>query len=73
MCVVAAGILESANPHSSRHERTKGGPKVTAPKRVTIQSEEVYQRYMKYRRGCEHYFTDEMLDVSLVTYVQLAA
>ena len=38
-----------------------------APKRVTLQSEEVSQRYMKYLRGCEHYFTDEMLDVSLVT------
>jgi hypothetical protein len=32
-------------------ERTKGGPKVIAPKRVTIQSEEVYQRYMKYLRA----------------------
>jgi cyclopropane-fatty-acyl-phospholipid synthase len=40
---------------------------VIAPKRVTIQSEEAYPRYMKYLRGCEHYFTDEMLDVSHVT------
>ncbi|WP_408632485.1 cyclopropane mycolic acid synthase family methyltransferase [Mycobacterium novum] len=37
---------------------------------VAIQSEEVYQRYMKYLRGCEHYFTDEALDVSLVSYVK---
>lgn len=37
---------------------------------VTVQSEEVYQRYMKYLRGCGYYFTDEGLDVSLVTYVK---
>ncbi|MEZ0381905.1 cyclopropane mycolic acid synthase family methyltransferase [Mycobacterium sp. pW045] len=35
---------------------------------VAIQSEQVYQRYVKYLRGCQHYFTDEMLDVSLVSY-----
>jgi len=28
---------------------------------------------MKYLRGDGHYFTDEMLDVSRVTYVKLAA
>ncbi|CAJ1494032.1 cyclopropane mycolic acid synthase family methyltransferase [[Mycobacterium] kokjensenii] len=37
---------------------------------VAIQSEEVYERYMKYLRGCEYYFTDEVLDVSLVSYVK---
>ncbi|GFG69540.1 cyclopropane mycolic acid synthase family methyltransferase [Mycolicibacter senuensis] len=37
-------------------------------KAIAIQSEEVYQRYMKYLRGCQHYFADEMLDVSLVSY-----
>ncbi|AEF36025.1 MAG: cyclopropane mycolic acid synthase family methyltransferase [Mycolicibacter algericus] len=37
---------------------------------VAIQSEQVYQRYMKYLRGCQHYFTDEMLDVSLVSYLK---
>jgi cyclopropane-fatty-acyl-phospholipid synthase len=37
-------------------------------KAIEIQSEEVYERYMKYLRGCAHYFTDESLDVSLVTY-----
>ena len=40
---------------------------------VAIQSEEVYQRYMKYLRGCEYYFTDESLDVSLVSYAKSAA
>jgi len=35
---------------------------------IAIQSEEVYERYLKYLRGCQHYFADEMLDVSLVTY-----
>jgi len=28
---------------------------------------------MKYLRGGGHYFTDEMLDISPVTYVKLAA
>jgi cyclopropane-fatty-acyl-phospholipid synthase len=28
---------------------------------------------MKYLRGCEYYFTDERLDVSLVTYLKPAA
>ncbi|MGB3335005.1 cyclopropane mycolic acid synthase family methyltransferase [Mycobacterium sp. SMC-14] len=39
---------------------------------VAIQSEEVYERYMKYLRGCEYYFTDEALDVSLVSYAKQA-
>jgi cyclopropane-fatty-acyl-phospholipid synthase len=42
-------------------------------KAIEIQSEEVYERYMKYLRGCEHYFSDEMLDVSLVTYLKPGA
>ncbi|OKH77980.1 SAM-dependent methyltransferase [Mycobacterium sp. ST-F2] len=37
---------------------------------LAITSEEVYQRYMRYLRGCLHYFSDEMLDVNLVTYVK---
>jgi cyclopropane-fatty-acyl-phospholipid synthase len=37
-------------------------------KAIAIQSQEVYERYMKYLRGCHYYFTDESLDVSLVTY-----
>ncbi|MEO8814060.1 MAG: cyclopropane mycolic acid synthase family methyltransferase [Mycobacterium sp.] len=37
---------------------------------IEATSEEVYDRYMKYLRGCEHYFTDEILDVSLVSYVK---
>jgi cyclopropane-fatty-acyl-phospholipid synthase len=28
----------------------------------------VYQRFMKYLRGCERYFTEGLLDVTLVTY-----
>ncbi|WP_046316303.1 cyclopropane mycolic acid synthase family methyltransferase [Mycobacterium sp. UM_Kg1] len=40
---------------------------------IEIQSEEVYQRYLKYLRGCEHYFSDEVLDVSLVSYLKPGA
>ena len=39
---------------------------------VRVASEEVYQRYMKYLRGCEYYFTDEGLDCSLVSYTKPA-
>jgi cyclopropane-fatty-acyl-phospholipid synthase len=42
-------------------------------KAIEIQSEEVYDRYMRYLRGCEHYFTDEVIDVSLVTYLKPGA
>ena len=28
---------------------------------------------MRYLRGCEHYFTDESIDVSLVTYLKPGA
>jgi cyclopropane-fatty-acyl-phospholipid synthase len=42
-------------------------------KAVEIASEEVYQRYMKYLRGCEYYFADETLDCSLVTYLKPGA
>ncbi|MBV8293269.1 MAG: class I SAM-dependent methyltransferase, partial [Mycobacterium sp.] len=42
-------------------------------KAIEIASEEVYERYMKYLRGCEHYFADEVLDVSLVTYLKPGA
>ena len=27
---------------------------------IAMTSEEVYNRYMKYLRGCQHYFTDEV-------------
>jgi cyclopropane-fatty-acyl-phospholipid synthase len=42
-------------------------------KAIEIQSEEVYDRYMRYLRGCEKYFTDEVIDVSLVTYLKPGA
>ena len=42
-------------------------------KAIEIQSEQVYERYMKYLRGCEFYFSEEMLDVSLVTYLKPGA
>jgi cyclopropane fatty-acyl-phospholipid synthase-like methyltransferase len=35
--------------------------------------EEVYNRYMKYLRGCQNYFADEMLDCNLVTYLKPGA
>ncbi len=37
---------------------------------IAMTSEEVYNRYMKYLRGCQHYFTDESIDCNLVTYLR---
>ncbi|GFG73161.1 cyclopropane mycolic acid synthase family methyltransferase [Mycobacterium botniense] len=42
-------------------------------KAIEVTSEEVYNRYMKYLRGCRDYFADEMLDCSLVTYLKPGA
>jgi len=39
---------------------------------VEIQSEEVYDRYTRYLRGCQAMFTDEYCDVNLVTYLKPA-
>jgi cyclopropane-fatty-acyl-phospholipid synthase len=40
---------------------------------IEATSEEVYNRYMKYLRGCEHYFSEEMLDCLVVSYLKPAA
>lgn len=40
---------------------------------IAITDEENYNRYMKYLTGCQFYFVDESLDVSLVTYLKPAA
>jgi cyclopropane-fatty-acyl-phospholipid synthase len=42
-------------------------------KAIEIQSEEVYNRYMKYLRGCQEKFEDEYIDVNLVTYLKPGA
>jgi cyclopropane-fatty-acyl-phospholipid synthase len=40
---------------------------------IEIQSEEVYDNYMKYLRGCAEKFADEYIDVHLVTYLKPGA
>jgi cyclopropane-fatty-acyl-phospholipid synthase len=40
---------------------------------VAATDEENYNRYMKYLTGCQFYFVDEALDVSLVTYLKPGA
>jgi cyclopropane-fatty-acyl-phospholipid synthase len=42
-------------------------------KAIDVTSEVVYNRYMRYLRGCQHYFAEEMLDVNLVTYLKPGA
>jgi cyclopropane-fatty-acyl-phospholipid synthase len=39
---------------------------------IRIQSEEVYDNYMKYLRGCAEKFAGEYIDVHLVTYLKQA-
>ena len=40
---------------------------------IAIQSELVYNNYMKYLRGCAEKFADEYIDVQLVTYLKPGA
>jgi cyclopropane-fatty-acyl-phospholipid synthase len=40
---------------------------------IAVTDEENYERYMKYLTGCQFYFVDEGLDVSLVTYLKPGA
>jgi cyclopropane-fatty-acyl-phospholipid synthase len=64
----------SLQPHYVKTLRIWGDAlEANHDKAVEITSEEVYQRYMKYLRGCEYYFADESLDCSLVTYLKPAA
>ncbi|MGH3967098.1 MAG: hydroxymycolate synthase MmaA4 [Mycobacterium sp.] len=64
----------SLRPHYIKTLRIWGDAlEANKAKAIEITSEEVYERYMKYLRGAEYYFTDEILDVSLVTYLKPAA
>jgi len=40
---------------------------------IAATDEENYYRYMKYLKGCQYYFIDETIDVSLVTYLKPGA
>jgi cyclopropane-fatty-acyl-phospholipid synthase len=40
---------------------------------IAATDEENYHRYMKYLTGCQYYFVDEAIDVSLVTYLKPGA
>ncbi len=40
---------------------------------IAVTTQEVYDRYMRYLRGCQAYFADEMLDCNLVTYLKPGA
>ena len=40
---------------------------------IAATDEENYHRYMKYLKGCQYYFIDESIDVSLVTYLKPGA
>jgi cyclopropane-fatty-acyl-phospholipid synthase len=42
-------------------------------KAIEVTSQEVYDRYMKYLRGCRDYFAKTALDVNLVTYLKPGA
>lgn len=40
---------------------------------IAITDEENYHRYMRYLKGCQYYFIDQAIDVSLVTYLKPGA
>ena len=40
---------------------------------IAITDERTYDNYMRYLRGCQYYFIDECIDVSLVTYIKSGA
>ena len=40
---------------------------------IAAPDEENYHRYMRYLKGCQYYFIDESIDVSLVTYLKPGA
>jgi cyclopropane-fatty-acyl-phospholipid synthase len=40
---------------------------------IAATDEENYHRYMRYLKGCQFYFIDESIDVSLVTYLKPGA
>jgi cyclopropane-fatty-acyl-phospholipid synthase len=42
-------------------------------KAIEVTDEVNFNRYMKYLRGCQYYFIDESIDVSLVTYLKPGA
>lgn len=42
-------------------------------KAIEVTDEVNYNRYMRYLRGCQYYFIDESIDVSLVTYLKPGA
>ena len=40
---------------------------------IAATDEANYDRYLRYLQGCQYYFIDETIDVSLVTYLKPAA
>jgi len=40
---------------------------------ITATDEATYDKYMRYLKGCQYYFIDESIDVSLVTYLKPGA
>lgn len=42
-------------------------------KAIAVTDEQTYDNYMRYLKGCQFYFIDERIDVSLVTYLKPGA
>ena len=64
----------SLRPHYVRTLRTWADAlEANKDEAVAVTSEEVYDRYMRYLRGCQNYFIDEAIDCNLVTYLKPGA
>jgi cyclopropane-fatty-acyl-phospholipid synthase len=64
----------SLQPHYVRTLRIWGDAlEAHKDEAVAVASQENYDRYMRYLRGCEAHFADETIDCSLVTYLKPGA
>ncbi|MGA8330074.1 MAG: cyclopropane mycolic acid synthase family methyltransferase [Mycobacterium sp.] len=64
----------SLQPHYVRTLRIWGDAlEAHKDEAIAVASEENYDRYMRYLRGCEAHFADETIDCSLVTYLKPGA
>ena len=64
----------SLQPHYVRTLRIWGDAlEAHKDEAIAVASQENYDRYMRYLRGCEAHFADETIDCSLVTYLKPGA
>ena len=69
-------VPEACRCATTTSRRSASGPTALEAHKdeaIAATDEENYYRYMKYLTGCQYYFIDETIDVSLVTYLKPGA